>query len=245
MPAARSRRGSRSRRPTRDPVSTNDSARTASTSIAVHDIVVGAEAPAGRIVAGTRASLTLTVRNDGPSDSAALTLTQVLPVGATVVSLDPRCEQHGRTVSCRLDGLAAGGGQRIALVVRSSRLMTGASLASAAAVSAAGGTDPQLGNNTLDPVADLGCTSRRQVRMRLRVPSRARLRSVCRLGPRARRARPATGKRLTAVVDLRGRPAGRFLVRIRAVTRSGRHIEGTRAYQTCTPKRASGRLPRV
>ena len=227
-----------------DPVSTNDSARTASTSIAVHDIVVGAEAPAGRIVAGTRAPLTLTVRNDGPSDSAALTLTQVLPVGATAVSLDPRCEQHGRTVSCRLDGLAAGAGQRIALVVRSSRLMTGASLASAAAVSAAGGTDPQLGNNTLDPVADLGCTSRRQVRMRLRVPSRARLRSVA-VSVHGHAVPVRTGKRLTAVVDLRGRPAGRFLVRIRAVTRSGRHIEGTRAYQTCTPKRASGRLPRV
>ena len=179
-----------------------------------------------------------------PSDSAALTLTQVLPVGATVVSLDPRCEQHGRTVSCRLDVLAAGAGHRIGLVVRSSRLMTGASLASAAAVSAAAGTDPQLGNNTLDPVADLGCTSRRQVRMRLRVPSRARLRSVS-VAVHGHAVPVRTGKRLTAVVDLRGRPAGRFLVRIRAVTRSGRHIEGTRAYQTCTPKRASGRLPRV
>jgi uncharacterized repeat protein (TIGR01451 family) len=40
-------------------------------------------------------------------------------------------------------------------------------------------------------------------------------------------------------------PGGRILVRIRAVTRGGRPIAGTRAYQTCTVKRPTVKPPRV
>jgi hypothetical protein len=42
-----------------------------------------------------------------------------------------------------------------------------------------------------------------------------------------------------------GTATGRILVRIRAVTRGGRPIVGTRAYQTCTVKRPTVRPPRV
>jgi hypothetical protein len=44
-------------------------------------------------------------------------------------------------------------------------------------------------------------------------------------------------KRLTAQVDLRGLPAGRFNVEITAVTTSLRTIRGTRRYRTCEPRR--------
>ncbi|HEX8122795.1 MAG TPA: hypothetical protein VF549_16195 [Solirubrobacteraceae bacterium] len=44
-----------------------------------------------------------------------------------------------------------------------------------------------------------------------------------------------------ARVDLRGRPAGRYVVRIVSRLRSGRVVRTTRAYRTCTPGRAARR----
>ena len=45
------------------------------------------------------------------------------------------------------------------------------------------------------------------------------------------------GARLTAPVNLRGLPAGRYAVKIVATTASGRVIQGTRRYRTCARKR--------
>ena len=51
-----------------------------------------------------------------------------------------------------------------------------------------------------------------------------------------KQARVSRGKRLTAPVDLRGLPKGRFAVRIISVTRTGKRLQGTRRYRTCAPK---------
>jgi hypothetical protein len=54
------------------------------------------------------------------------------------------------------------------------------------------------------------------------------------------------GKRLRAVVDLRGRVrAGRILVRISAQKRTGRWVVGTRAYKTCDVKLPAHRAPKI
>ena len=45
------------------------------------------------------------------------------------------------------------------------------------------------------------------------------------------------GTRLTAPVNLRGLPTGRYAVKIVATTASGRVIQGTRHYRTCARKR--------
>jgi hypothetical protein len=45
------------------------------------------------------------------------------------------------------------------------------------------------------------------------------------------------GKRLTAPVDLRGLPKGRFTVKIVAVTSAGQKLSSSRRYRTCAPKR--------
>jgi hypothetical protein len=52
-----------------------------------------------------------------------------------------------------------------------------------------------------------------------------------------KRVRVVVGTRLTAPVDLRNLPKGRYTVKIVATTASNRVIQGTRRYRTCAPKR--------
>ena len=84
------------------------------------------------------------------------------------------------------------------------------------------------------------CVSRRRFRIRLRAPRGDTLRRG-EVHVNGRRVRVVRGRRLTAPVDLRGLPKGRFKVEIRVTTRSGRLLRGTRRYRTCTPKRRAGR----
>jgi hypothetical protein len=83
------------------------------------------------------------------------------------------------------------------------------------------------------------CVSRRKFRIRLRHPRGARLKSVLvRLD--GKRVATRRGKRVTAPVNLRGLPKGRFKVRITITLVDGRTINGTRRYRTCTRNVAEG-----
>ena len=80
------------------------------------------------------------------------------------------------------------------------------------------------------------CVSRRRFRIRLRQSKQDPLvRAAVYVG--GKRVRVATGKRLTAVIDLRGLPKGKFTVRIVGVTRSGAKALSKRTYRTCRAKR--------
>ena len=80
------------------------------------------------------------------------------------------------------------------------------------------------------------CRSRRDFRIRLREPKADPLvRATVQVN--GRRVRLLAGARLTAPVNLRGLPAGRYTVKIVATTASGRVIQGTRRYRTCARKR--------
>jgi hypothetical protein len=80
------------------------------------------------------------------------------------------------------------------------------------------------------------CVSRRRFRIRLRQTKQDPLvRVSVFLG--GKRVRVASGKRLTAVIDLRGLPKGKFTVRIVGTTRSGAKALSKRTYRTCRPKR--------
>ena len=46
------------------------------------------------------------------------------------------------------------------------------------------------------------------------------------------------GTRITATVDLRGLPKGRFKVKIAATLTTGKVVTSTRQYRTCTKKGA-------
>jgi hypothetical protein len=76
------------------------------------------------------------------------------------------------------------------------------------------------------------CRSRRSFRIRLREPKADPLVSAI-VNVNGRRVRVVKGRRLTAPVDLRNLPRGRYAVKIVATTATGRVLQGTRRYRTC------------
>lgn len=80
------------------------------------------------------------------------------------------------------------------------------------------------------------CVSRRNFRIRLRQPRGVTLKEA-RVFVNAKRVRVVRGKRLTAPVDLRGLPKGRFTVKVTVTATDGRKLTEKRRYRTCTPKR--------
>jgi DNA-binding beta-propeller fold protein YncE len=88
------------------------------------------------------------------------------------------------------------------------------------------------------------CVSRRNFRIRLRVPIGVSVRSA-QVTVNGKRVPVSQGARLTAPVDLRGMPGGIVTVRIRVVTTAGRVLTGTREYQTCRRGSAPNTPPRL
>ncbi len=80
------------------------------------------------------------------------------------------------------------------------------------------------------------CVSRRKLRLRLRKPSGTRI-VFAEIRVAGRPTRTVSGRALSAAIDLRGLPRGRFRVRVRVVLSNGRVVSGTRTYRTCAPKR--------
>ena len=86
------------------------------------------------------------------------------------------------------------------------------------------------------PKATRKCRSRRNFRIRLRAPKADPLVRAT-VSVNGKRVRVVVGSRLTAPVDLRNLPKGRYTVKIVATTASSRVVQGTRKYRTCVPKR--------
>jgi hypothetical protein len=80
------------------------------------------------------------------------------------------------------------------------------------------------------------CASRRSFKIRLRAPKGVTITSATVLVS-TRKAKVVKGRALTAPVDLRGLPKGRFTVKITIVTGTKRSLTAKRAYKTCVPKR--------
>jgi hypothetical protein len=80
------------------------------------------------------------------------------------------------------------------------------------------------------------CVSRRSFRIRLREPKGTKIRRAT-VKVNGKLVATRKGKRVTAPVDLRGLPKGRFKVEIRVTTTTGRVIKGTRKYRTCAVRR--------
>ena len=76
------------------------------------------------------------------------------------------------------------------------------------------------------------CVSRRSFRIRIREPKGVKLISAS-VTVNNKRVKTLKGKRITAPVDLRGLPKGRFTVTVSAKTGDGRTVKETRKYRTC------------
>lgn len=87
------------------------------------------------------------------------------------------------------------------------------------------------------------CLSRRSFGIRLRAP-RGEVLVEGRVFVNGKRVRVVRGSRLRSMVNLKGLPKGRYVVKITVTTKSGKRYSGTRRYRTCTPKRKGG-IPRI
>jgi hypothetical protein len=79
------------------------------------------------------------------------------------------------------------------------------------------------------------CASRRKFTIRLKRPAGTKLVSAV-VTVNGKKVKTVKGSRLTAPVDLRGLPKGRFTVKITATLSDGRKVSSTRKYKTCAPK---------
>jgi uncharacterized repeat protein (TIGR01451 family) len=228
---------------------TDDAATDKAAAVAVADLGVTATAPAGPIAAGQDTEFRLDVHNDGPSDAAGVVITHTLPAGAVIVDLDARCSQDGQVVTCRLGSVATGADAGLTFRVHADQAFDGAALGAGAAVSAAS-QDGNAANDVLAPAAvaakvPTSCLSRRVFTIHLRLPHQKALRNV-KVTVDGKSVKVRKGKRLTAVIDLRGRfKTPRVLVKITATTRAGKKIVGTRAYKTCDLRIVKKKAPKV
>jgi hypothetical protein len=83
------------------------------------------------------------------------------------------------------------------------------------------------------------CLSRRNFRIHIRPKRGQRLEQVIVFVNR-RRVAVRRGRRVSAPVDLRGLPKGRYTVTITVITQAGDVLRGVRRYRTCTPRRRPG-----
>lgn len=83
------------------------------------------------------------------------------------------------------------------------------------------------------------CRSRRNFRIRLKEPRGDALASA-KVYVNRKLVKTQKSGRLTAPVDLRGLPKGRYTVRIIATTVLGKTIKGTRKYRTCAKRKRTG-----
>lgn len=111
-------------------------------------------------------------------------------------------------------------------------------------VTTPGALPPAFGpNGVISIPSNKKCVSRRKFRIRIRKRKNLKYETAI-VFVNKRRVKVVKGKRLTAPVDLRGLPKGRFTVQITVITTSGAIITGKRVYRTCT-KKQTGSKPKL
>ncbi len=88
------------------------------------------------------------------------------------------------------------------------------------------------------------CFSKRSFRIRLRQPGGLKI-AKADVFVNGKSVKVVTGARVTAPVDLRNLPKGRFIVRIKVTATDGRTLTGTRKYRTCAKKRHGSGSPKL
>jgi hypothetical protein len=88
------------------------------------------------------------------------------------------------------------------------------------------------------------CASRRRFRIKVRKVTGVTFASIA-VFVNGKRVKVVKGQRVTAPVDLRGLPAGRFAAKIVATTSDKRTLTHSRRYRTCAPKLGGKRRHRL
>ncbi|MEM7052158.1 MAG: CHRD domain-containing protein [Acidobacteriota bacterium] len=119
---------------------------TGTTVTAATDLALTKADSADPAIAGQNLTYTLTVTNNGPSDSSGATISDPLPAGTTFVSSPDGCGEAGGTVTCPVGALASGASTSVAFTVTIGASVTG-SLSNTATVTA-NESDPTSGNDS-------------------------------------------------------------------------------------------------
>ena len=142
---------------TNDPNDANDSSTTTATVATSADLTVTKSGPAS-VTAGTNATYTIDVTNNGPSDAANVSLSDTLPPNTTLVSATPGCSGT-TTVTCTVGTLTDGASATITIVLAiDSDAPDGSSIANTAIVSATT-SDPDNGNNSSTTTATVATSA--------------------------------------------------------------------------------------
>lgn len=150
-----------------DPNTSNNSS-TVNNTVGVSADLAITKTHTGNFKPATNGVFTITATNNGPSDSSAATVTDVLPTGLTYVSATgtgTTCTNAGQTVTCDIaPAMSSGASIPITLTVAVDPNFTASTLDNTASISSAT-TDPNPANNsdtdtvTMDqPQADLAAT---------------------------------------------------------------------------------------
>ena len=137
-----------------DPNAGNNSATDADTVLSPEtDLSIVKDDGGAPFVPGSNLTYTLTVTNNGPSDSTGGTITDVLPAGLTFVSSTSGCTEAGGTVTCSFGALANGANTVLTFVAR---LDPGqAKTIVNTAIVSANETDPNSSNNSASETTSL------------------------------------------------------------------------------------------
>lgn len=96
---------------------------------------------------------TISVTNNGPGNASAVTVTDTLPDGVTLVSTIPACAQNGTTLTCDVGTLSAGSSTTITINTTAEKV---AALKNFASVRAAE-LDPDTSNNNAEVKTRINC----------------------------------------------------------------------------------------
>jgi uncharacterized repeat protein (TIGR01451 family) len=138
---------------TADPTPGNNTSSATPTAQAQSDLAIISAGAPNPVAAGGTVTYTLTVTNNGPSDSANTQVTDTLPPGFTANSATPSagtCNGAGTgTVNCMLGTLAVGGTATITIAAHVPAICQPTTAVNTATVTSGNCLpDPQLGNNT-------------------------------------------------------------------------------------------------
>ena len=149
-----------------DTVGTNNVATDNDTLTPQADLSVSKTGPASA-TAGTNLTYTITVTNNGPSDNAGFTVSDILPSGESFVSATtPDCVNSSGTVTCTSSGLANGAHVTWSITAKVASTVTAASISNTASLATdntpqpAGSpaNDSSTATTTINTSADLSIT---------------------------------------------------------------------------------------
>lgn len=128
------------------------------------DLSVAKSASSAMPIAGETFEYTVAVSNAGPSDATAVSVTDPLPAGLSVVSLPAGCTETAATVTCSVGTLVAGTSTTRVFSVAVRSDVAAGTVVSNTATATSPVADPDIANNrgsvavSVDAVADVSAT---------------------------------------------------------------------------------------